>query len=72
MPPEEFNRLHDDQHHYMDKSKSDGKIVLQDKLVGLRGAVAIFDVESNTELDRIIRQSLLFRFLEYNILPLRQ
>ena len=71
IPPEEFKVLHPDQHRYMDKLQSDGKIVLQHELVCIRGGVTVYDVESNNELDRIIRQSPLFRFFEYKIYPLR-
>ncbi len=59
--PEEFSRLHDEQHIYMDKLASEGKLVMDEQhLIDKSGNVRIFEAESEKDLIQILTGSPLY------------
>ncbi len=63
--PEEFSRLHDEQHIYMDKLASEGKLFMDEQhTIDKRGNVRIFEAESEKELVQILKGSPLYGLME--------
>ena len=70
LPPEQLSELVVKEWETIISYRQQGKILAAGGLAGGKGGCAIFNVESAEELHTLARQMPLFRFLDWEIIPL--